>query len=186
MQRGVAMIRRRRERGQALVEFTLVAPILFLMLFAVIQAGLLFGAQNGFVNGVRDAARRASTYRVTELTFVDAGLKADICAAITGELVRQLGGNQMPGFDPNGEPGDRLTLVKLSYVWGDYPGGGTTTFLSVNIEATYDHPLYVPLISGFFDLTDGTADGSLTLRASEQMRIENPPQPPPGSTEVTC
>ncbi|HSL97062.1 MAG TPA: TadE/TadG family type IV pilus assembly protein [Candidatus Deferrimicrobiaceae bacterium] len=179
------MSRRRRERGQALVEFTLVAPVLFLMLFAIIQLGLLFGAQNGFVNGVRDAARRASTYRVNELTFVDAGLKADICTAITDELVRQLGGNQMPGFDPNGEPGDRLTLEKLSYVWGNYPAGGTT-FLSVNIEATYDHPLYVPLISGFFDLTDGTADGSLTLRASEQMRIENPPQLPPGSTEVIC
>ena len=181
----MAVIRRRREGGQALVEFTLVTPVLLLMLLAIIQSGLLFGAQNDFVNGVRDAARRASTYRVNELTFVDAGLKADICAATTDELVRQLGASQMPGFDPGGEPGDRLTLVRLSYVWGDYPVGGTTS-LSVNIEATYDLPLSVLLISGFFDLTDGTADGSLSLRASEQMRIENPPQAPSGSTEVTC
>ena len=34
-------------RGQALVEFALVAPIFFLMVFSIIGLGILFGGQNG-------------------------------------------------------------------------------------------------------------------------------------------
>ena len=49
------------ERGQALTEFALVAPLLFLILFGIIQLGFLFGGQNGLTNAAREAARYAST-----------------------------------------------------------------------------------------------------------------------------
>src|SRR6478672_12933694 len=53
--------RDRCERGQAMTEFALIAPLFFLLLFAVIQLGFLMGGQVGFTNGVREAARYAAT-----------------------------------------------------------------------------------------------------------------------------
>jgi Flp pilus assembly protein TadG len=163
------MIRRRKERGQALVEFALVAPILFLLLFSVIQLGLLFGAQNGLVNGVRETARRAATYRVAATTFVDGALTASICQAVRDELETQLS-RAMPGFSWANISGGQVT-----YRYDQNPDNATW-FLAADVDVTYSHPLYVPLVSFFFDATDGTVDNSLALSAREQMRIENPPQ----------
>ena len=44
-------------KGQALPEFALVAPVLLLVLFAIIQFGFMLGAYVGMTNGAREAAR---------------------------------------------------------------------------------------------------------------------------------
>lgn len=168
-------------KGQALAEFALVAPILFLLMFAVIQLGLLFGAQNGLVNGLRETARRASTFRVNVESFVDPVLTTVICDRIQTELVTQLR-EAMPGY-----AGPTHLTRTITYRWTGNPDSGSTYFLSIDISATYKHPLYVPLIAWFLDGVDGTpGDGNLTLNAREQMRIENPPQPPSGVTQKAC
>lgn len=51
--------RRKRSRGQAMVEFALVAPVLFLMLFGVIEGGRLVWTNHEVVNGTREGARLA-------------------------------------------------------------------------------------------------------------------------------
>lgn len=166
--------------GQSLVEFALVAPIFFLLLFAVVQLGLIFGAQNGLVNGVREAARRAATYRVNASSF-DGGVWASICASVAGE-VRQLGDRTIPAYDAA-----RLH-PNVAYEWVANPESGEY-FLVADVSATYDHPLYVPLVSIFLDGSDGASDGVLTLSASEQMRVENPallPSPVPPAPPPTC
>jgi Flp pilus assembly protein TadG len=50
----------RRSRGQSLVEFALVLPILVILLFGTIQVGVTFGGYNGLINSVREAARYGS------------------------------------------------------------------------------------------------------------------------------
>lgn len=45
------------QRGAAAVEFALVAPLLFLIMFGTIQYGLYFFDAQGTRNGVREAAR---------------------------------------------------------------------------------------------------------------------------------
>lgn len=165
--------RRRWRDGQALAEFALIAPILFLLLFGVLQLGLLFGGQNGLVNGVREAARRAATYRVNDASLSDASIRAAVCSAVQAELDAQLA-KALPAFDPV-----RLSST-VDYQWESNPGPAPTGanpanyFLYIQVSAQYDHPLYVPLIGIFFDGLDGNNDGALTLSASEQMRIENP------------
>lgn len=165
--------RARAEPGQALTEFALIAPILFLLLFAVLQFGLLFGGQNGLVNGVREATRRAVTYRVNDASLNDPSIEAAVCTAIEDELNAQLE-RALPGFDP-------VRLARsVTYDWVANPGPAPTGanpenyFLYVQISARYRHPLYVPLVGIFLDGLDGTTDGALTLTASEQMRVENP------------
>lgn len=53
-------IRDRDERGQAMVEFALIAPVLFLLVFGIIQTGLLFGKQLDLKSATRDGARRGA------------------------------------------------------------------------------------------------------------------------------
>jgi hypothetical protein len=188
--------RRRSGRGQALTEFALVAPLLFLLLFGVVQLGLLFAGQNGLVSGVRDAARRAVTWRINDASVNDPSIYGVVCAAVHDELVSELAGAQLPGFDET-----RLHPT-ISYHWEANPGtagAGPTPgptadptteqfFLYVEIDAAYDHPLYVPIVGFFFDMLDGNPanpDSAFTLSASEQMRVENPSLPK-GTTPATC
>jgi Flp pilus assembly protein TadG len=160
-------------RGQSLAEFALVAPIFFLLVFSVIQLGLVMASQNGLVDGVRSAARRAATYRINEQSF-DASIWSSICSTINTELTTRLQ-TRVIGFSPS-----RLTR-SISYEWQQNPEGGEY-FLVAHNTATYANPLYVPLVSAFLDRSDGVVDDKMTLTASEQMRIENPALDTPAST----
>lgn len=155
-----------------MVEFALVAPIFLLLLFSVIQLGLLFGAQNGLVDGVRSAARRAATYRINEQSF-DPSVWSSICGAIAQELDDRLAGRQgqelLVGYNAAN------LSATIAYEWQRNPENDEW-FLVSHISATYQNPLYVPLVSFFLDSSDANpGDGFLTLSASEQMRVENPP-----------
>src|SRR4051794_41928861 len=61
----------RSERGQAAVEFALVAPILIALLVAVVQAGITFNHYVTVTDAARAAARKAVTARVASLTAPD-------------------------------------------------------------------------------------------------------------------
>jgi Flp pilus assembly protein TadG len=49
---------RKDEDGGALIEFTIMAPVLFLIFFGIIEFGSLFNLQNNMVNAARDTARK--------------------------------------------------------------------------------------------------------------------------------
>ena len=51
------------ERGQALVEFALVAPLLFMILFGIIQFGTAFMHSVALTDAVRAGARQAAVSR---------------------------------------------------------------------------------------------------------------------------
>ncbi len=159
-------------RGQSLAEFALVAPIFFLLVFAVIQLGLVMAAQNGLVDGVRSAARRAATYRINEQSF-DPTVWPSICSTIDDELTTRLE-TRVIGF-----VGGNLTRA-IAYEWQQNPSSGEY-FLVAHITASYHNQLYVPLVSAFLDRSDGVVDDHLTLTASEQMRVENPALTTPSS-----
>ncbi len=55
-----------RNRGAALVEFAIIAPMLFMLLFGIIDFGLMFGQKLDVVQGSREGARLASVnYQAT-------------------------------------------------------------------------------------------------------------------------
>jgi Flp pilus assembly protein TadG len=165
------------ERGQSLAEFAIVAPIFFLLVFSVIQFGLIMAAQNGLVDGVRTAARRAATYRVNELSF-DPTVKTQICTTVKNDVSSRLA-KRVIGYNAAN------THTTLTYEWVGTPEAGDYSLI-VHIDTKYDNTLYVPLVSNFLDGTDGTVDGKLTLEASEQMRVENPPLTATSGSTETC
>jgi Flp pilus assembly protein TadG len=151
---------RQSAEGQALVEFALIAPLFFLLMFAVIQFGFLMGGQIGFTNGVRETARYAST----------------IPNAPTSAVLTELVTNQLP----KAIPGYRLAnLGSTTVTYCYYPNpNNTPAFPSyserVIVTAVYRHPLFVPIVSAIIDRIDGVGDNALSATAREEMRVENP------------
>jgi Flp pilus assembly protein TadG len=55
----------RSESGAALVEFTILAPVFFLITFGIIEFGSIFFIQNTMVNAAREASRSMSVQGLT-------------------------------------------------------------------------------------------------------------------------
>jgi len=155
---------RERSGGQALTEFALVVPVLFLILFAIIQFGFLLGGHVGLTNAAREAARYAST----------------VPNATSAQVLGELRTNSMPRWIPNfralggqnESAGSTVTYCSVANPnnASDYPSYS----VRVRVHAVYRHALFVPLIDLIVDTLDGTSDGALTARVTEEMRVENP------------
>jgi len=158
-------VKRARGRGQAMVEFALVAPVFFLLVFSVIQFGILFGGQNGLVAATRELARYAAPYRVK--TATDA---TNVCndTRLSAQLTRFLK-QSIPGYVST-----NVEQREVIYSWVANPNG--TYYVQLQIHVSYHYPLYVPLVGGLidgFDANPWKSDGRYMLDATEQMRIEN-------------
>ena len=53
------------ESGAALVEFTVVAPVFFLLVFGIIEFGSIFSLQNTMMNAAREASRSMAVQAMT-------------------------------------------------------------------------------------------------------------------------
>ena len=136
--------RRRRERGQSLVEFALVAPIFFLLIFAIVDFGLGLRAWITVTQSAREAVRFASVTCATD--------DADSVA------VEQKAVDTSAGL---------LTLADVEVT--NCPGGSTE---SVVVDVTYDYDLVTPL-GGLLELVSGgSVPATITLQSSTDMRLE--------------
>ena len=54
---------RRRDRGMAMVEFVIILPVLLMLVFAIIEFGVLFGRWQTLSNAAREGARTAVVFR---------------------------------------------------------------------------------------------------------------------------
>jgi Flp pilus assembly protein TadG len=78
--------RRRRSRGQALVEFALVVPLFFLMLFGFVEIALVTASISSFNFATKDAARLGSLLGPTDST-VDTQIVNLIKGRVAGIVV---------------------------------------------------------------------------------------------------
>ncbi len=94
----------RDERGQAMTEFALVLPLLTVVLFAIVQLGIVFNHYVDLTDAVRAGARKAAVSRQTSDPV-----------AVTKQAVIASGGNL--AIDParisvtsDWQPGDDVTV----------------------------------------------------------------------------
>jgi Flp pilus assembly protein TadG len=78
------MLAVQREDGQALVEFTLVLPLLVVLLLAIVQLGIAFNHYLVLTDAVRAGARAASVSRLAPDPVATA------TDAVVADLVRRL------------------------------------------------------------------------------------------------
>lgn len=150
------------EDGQALVEFSLVLPVLVLILLSVVQLGFIFGAHIGVINAVREAARYGSL-SPTLAGQVDANGTA-VQGYLTGTLLPQ----SVPAYRA-----DSVESTSVTYCSYPNPGAGSYS-VRLTVTANYAHPLFIPLVAALLDGFDATP-GALVIPTSERFRVENVP-----------
>ncbi len=96
-------MRRRREDGAAAVEFAIVAPLLFMLVFGIIQFGIFFAQDLAISNGARQGARAGAVPNTGECQDIWAEVEqgsSTIALDATGDvdiLVRMA--TDVPGTD---------------------------------------------------------------------------------------
>jgi hypothetical protein len=132
------------EKGQAMVEFALITPLLILLLCGIIDFGWIYGNQILMNNAGRDTARYMSIH------YDSAGADDDAKdETAEGILSDRLG----PGSHANLDV-DSILLYEAN---GDR---------KVQIIASYDLPLLTPLLSTFL------GDETIIIRTDTIMRLE--------------
>ena len=138
----VSQRRRRRERGQSLVELALVIPVFFVLVFGIVDFGLGLKAWITITNSAREAARYAAvTCATTSADEDDVIARAETTAA--------------------GLSGVVVTVTNC-------PGSSTE---SVIVEVEYDYVLVTPL-GGMLSILGGVLPSSITLHSTADMRLE--------------
>jgi Flp pilus assembly protein TadG len=139
-------LRRQSRRGATLVEFALVAPLGFLLILGIIVSGIVVTNYIQLTNAARDGARLAAI----------CGSGVNLAAPAT---------TQLPTVSVC-SPSDAATGACAA----NGKGIGTCQVGKiVEVDMTYDQPLYVPLIS---NLLETNPNGTRTISASAQATCE--------------
>jgi Flp pilus assembly protein TadG len=147
----------RADRGQAMTEFALIAPLFFLLIFGVIQMGILFGGQIALTNAAREVARYAST--------VPANQSLGTIQAQADPILQR----SIPAYNAG------ASVANVLYCWYTNPTPTVTYSQKVIVTIQYGHTLFVPLVGGLIDGFDGTPDNMYTTTAREEMKVETIP-----------
>jgi len=139
---------RKSQRGAAALEFALVLPILIVLIFGVVDFGLMINSQAVFANAARDAAR-AGSFSAT---------KAEIQGVVTSETSYLTNDTDVTTVVTCRKPGNPGTACSSAYDTEKQSGG------TVIVTITYTHNWLTPALLGL-------PNTSLVTKTSE-MRIE--------------
>jgi Flp pilus assembly protein TadG len=164
-----------RRRGQSLVEFALIAPMLLALMFILVELGIVFSVYIGLTNSAREAARFGSTYQ-----YSSAAAQVPGCAAhpATGDPDISLVDCERAAFMDQVVMDTKNVVINVSSaVQLDPAGGGATdryTYDPATFQTSYRYgsKLIVRLEyrhSLFFNLLGPAA---ITLKSQSTMRLE--------------
>jgi Flp pilus assembly protein TadG len=159
----------RKQDGSAAIEYAVVAPVFFALLFLIFETGLMFWASQTLETAVADAGRLIMTGQAHQKGLNQTSFKDAVCERLKGGL---LDVQTKPTFEQftTTPPYDAQGTFQPGQV-GYQPGGPSDIVL---VRAYYQWPLIIPRPS--HDVTFGS---SQLLSAAAAFRNEpfNPPVP---------
>jgi hypothetical protein len=185
-----------RVRGQSLVEFALVMPLLLVLMGGAVQLGVIFAAKNSLTQVARDTARWAAAQTIdpcssaaTPAPVVPQPMTQANAIASDSSLIGYSTGmwnagnftvyadststTPLPATPPNGEGVE----VVWSYAAGTCPPSDNSTAAFVTVRLTHTIPV---LLAGLQYLPGlGTCDASgchIAISATSMFRMEPPPE----------
>lgn len=136
----------RGERGQSLVEFTMIVPIFLLLVFAIVDFGMGLYSWITVTNAAREGAR-IGTVGADKNTII--------------ARVQDTAGALNDGY---------LTVNVTNCASGCATTGDTGE--TVSVEVDYDYHLITPLSSVLGVLSGGSLGPTIDFSATSQMRLE--------------
>lgn len=180
----------KRQRGQSLLEFALVAPVLLLLVGGAVQYAFIIGAKHSLIQIARDTARWASTqstynpcdHAATDdptqpqpLTRADElAVSAGLVAYSSGTWHGDPSGNFIYGTTPLPAAPPFKEGVEVAWTGAACPTIDNTTTAWVTVRLSHRVPIFLP--GAWF--IPGLCDGSgcdLSLSSSAVFRMEPPP-----------
>jgi Flp pilus assembly protein TadG len=139
---------RRNRRGTAAVEFALVAPLFFCMLFAILETAIVFFASQVLENATQESARLILTRQAQDAGMSETAFKTNLCDRI--KVMFNCFGNlgnitvDVQSF----APGATITITEPivsgalsgTFSYSLPPSGSPNTIV---VRAFYQWPLYV-------------------------------------------
>jgi Flp pilus assembly protein TadG len=97
--------RAKRQQGQTMAEFTLVLPVLAILLFGIIQFGIVFNNYLAVTDAVRAGARQAAVARYLPPGQRDSKVRSKVYASAGGLDISKLKVTVSPsaGWDPGSD-----------------------------------------------------------------------------------
>lgn len=135
---------RNRARGVAMVELTIVLPVVLLLMLAAAEFGRAFWQYNTLTSVVRDAARHASAsglFGSTGVVILTDSLRTEVQNLVVYGNTAGTGSPVLNGLSAAGvaleSPGEGDILVRASYSYDpifdflpDFSGGGLAPFFT--------------------------------------------------------
>ena len=148
----------RSERGASMVEFALVAPLLFVLLFGIIEFGLILYDQAFITNASREGARYAAMYYINPSGQPQQHACSDVQNYVTTYVTTNFIGFTSPPASPT---------ISCSLEQND---AGVGLMQSVTVSYPYIFLVFGSLVT----LINGSITNPLTLTHTTVMRDENP------------
>ncbi len=161
---------RRNRDGSAAVEFAMIAPMFFALIFAVIETGMVFMAGQVLETGVEDGARLVYTSTTTSA----ADFKSAICSRVSMMMDCTKLDIDVRSYDP----GASITITDPIDASGKYVSTGlvyqppayspnSPSSKTVVVRAFYQWPLYVTGLGyNIANIDRGTATNKRLLAAT--------------------
>jgi Flp pilus assembly protein TadG len=175
-------MRGRARSGAAAIEFAIVAPVMFLLLFGIIEIGVIFFAQSTLQNATDDTARMVRTGQAQNGNMTQSQFVAQVCSEMSGLIptgtctstlwvdMQAFSNFQSANYNNVINPNGSLNSNNMKY----QPG---TACQVVLVRAYYPWTIMTPLMS---PLLQNMPNGQFLLTASTTFRNE------PYQSGATC
>lgn len=119
--------RRRRTSAQSMVEFALIAPMFFMLVFGTIELGRLMWIDHTLANATREGARYAMVHGSESTT---PATQAAVAAVVTGKATGVNGPITVTGTNLGGDVGETVTISTshtFNFIVSEVIGRGSLT-----------------------------------------------------------
>jgi Flp pilus assembly protein TadG len=147
---GARVMRMKDEQGTAVVEFAIVAPLLFLILFGIIEFGILLYDKAMITNASREGARAGIVFRPSRIIAEEDDEITDVVQAYCADHLISFGSGS----------GLTVSISRSGVEAGD------------NLTVSVDYPFQFLVVSNLVALIAGSAGNPIVLNAETVMRLE--------------
>lgn len=171
-----ALLRWRNDRrGSAAIEFALVAPMFFGLLFSIFEIGLVFFAGQVLENGLQQSARKMLTHQAADSSMTQQQFITDLCGRVS-ILMNCANLRVNVSVTAAGAPITITTPIDANGKFVDsfnYQNPQPNTKETVVVSAFYQWPLMVSQLGySIANIDAGTANGKYLLAAMAAFRVE--------------